>query len=65
MTVIQRETTRKDTVTKKEDQALTREEIEEQNGEELPDREVMSVINPGADGIASTAPFEPLPPEEG
>jgi hypothetical protein len=42
-------------------QELTPDDLEEQNGEELPDREVMSVINPGADGIASTAPFEPLP----
>jgi len=44
---------------------LTEEELMKENGEELPDREVMSVINPGADGIASTAPFEPLPPAEG
>ena len=44
---------------------LTQEELEKENGEELPDREVMSLINPGADGIASTAPFEPLPPAEG
>ena len=46
-----------------DEQDLTPEEVEEQNGEELPDREVMSVINPGVDGIVSTAPFEPLPPE--
>jgi hypothetical protein len=44
---------------KDEQQELTPEEVEEQNGETLPDREVMSVINPGADGIMSTAPFEP------
>jgi hypothetical protein len=43
--------------------SLTKEELEEQNGEELPDREVMSLINPGADGVATTAPFEPLPRE--
>jgi len=48
---------------KTDEQSLTPEEVEEQNGEELPDREVMSVINPGVDGIVSTAPFEPLPPE--
>jgi hypothetical protein len=48
---------------KKEDPELTAEEVEEQNGEELPDREVMSLINPGVDGVATTAPFEPLPPE--
>jgi hypothetical protein len=41
---------------------LTKEEVEEQNAEELPDREVMSLINPGVDGIATIAP-EPLPPE--
>ena len=42
---------------------LTQEELEKQNGEELPDREVMTLINPGADGIVSTPPFEqPLPP---
>jgi hypothetical protein len=51
-------------VAKKHDQdELTKEELEEQNGEELPDREVMSVINPGADGVATTAPFEPMPLE--
>jgi hypothetical protein len=55
---------REDTVTEKnEEQGLTPEELEEQNGEKLPDREVMSLINPGVDGIASTAPFEPVPPE--
>lgn len=48
---------------KKEEQTLTPEELEEQNGEQLPDREVMSLINPGVDGIASVAPFEPVPPE--
>ena len=42
---------------------LTPEELEQQNGEELPDREAMSLINPGVDGIATVAPFEPLPPE--
>jgi hypothetical protein len=42
---------------------LTKEELEEQNGEELPDREAMSLINPGVDGIASIAPFDPVPPE--
>jgi hypothetical protein len=45
----------------KQDQELTQEELEEQNGEELPDREVMSLITPptGADGIATIAPDEP------
>jgi hypothetical protein len=40
---------------------LTDEELERQNGEELPDREVMSLITPptGADGIATIAPNEP------
>jgi hypothetical protein len=55
-------------VAKKKDEQheLTPEEVDEQNGEELPDREVMSLINPGVDGVASTAPFEPqpLPPED-
>ena len=46
-----------------EEQPLTPEELEAQNGEELPDREAMSVINPGIDGIGSMPPFEPLPPE--
>ena len=58
--------TRKEAIVAKkkhEEQSLTPEEVEEQNGEELPDREVMSLINPGVDGIASTAPFEPVPPE--
>jgi hypothetical protein len=46
---------------KHEHDELTKEELEEQNGEELPDREVMSTISPptGADGIASIAPDEP------
>ena len=61
--VIQGET-KEDTVAKKNesDQALTPQELEEQNGEELPDREVMSLINPGVDGTP-TVGFEPLPPE--
>jgi hypothetical protein len=49
---------------KHEAEELTKEELEEQNGEQLPDREVMSVINPGVDGIASGPfPFEGAPPE--
>ena len=43
----------------KDDRELTEDELEEQNGEQLPDREVMSIINPGADGIATIAPVEP------
>jgi hypothetical protein len=45
----------------KEERELTPEEIEEQNGERLPDREAMSLITPpgGADGIATIAPDEP------
>jgi hypothetical protein len=54
---------REDTVAEKnEEQGLTPEELEEQNGEPLPDREAMSLINPGIDGIPTVA-FEPLPPE--
>ena len=46
---------------KKKDEELTSEELEEQNGEPLPDREAMSLITPpaGADGIATIAPNEP------
>jgi hypothetical protein len=42
---------------------LTKEELEDQNGEELPDREAMSLITPpgGADGIATITPIEPDP----
>jgi hypothetical protein len=49
----------------KEQKELTPEELEEQNGEPLPDREAMSVITPpsGADGIATIAPDEPPPAE--
>ena len=47
-----------------EPDGLTKEELDEQNGEALPDREVMKLINPGVDGIVSKAPFEPLPPAE-
>jgi hypothetical protein len=41
-----------------QDEKLTPEELEEQNGEPLPDREAMSLISPptGADGIATFAP---------
>jgi hypothetical protein len=49
---------------KNEEQGLTPEELEEQNGEQLPDREVMSLINPGVDGVP-TVEFEPLPPDVG
>jgi hypothetical protein len=46
---------------KKHEEELAPEELEEQNGEKLPDREVMSLITPpaGADGIATIAPDEP------
>jgi hypothetical protein len=56
---------KEDTVPKEQhsEDALTAEELEEQNAETLPDREVMSLINPGADGVMSTAPFEPVPPD--
>ena len=44
----------------KHERELTEEELKEQNGEPLPDREAMSLITPpsGADGIASIAPVE-------
>jgi hypothetical protein len=47
------------TVPEKEDTELTEDELDEQNAEQLPDREVMSLINPGADGVATIAPVEP------
>jgi hypothetical protein len=53
----------------KNEQELTPEELEKQNAEHLPDREVMSLINPGVDGIPSFDPgppetsIEPVPPE--
>ena len=37
----------------------TPEEVEAQNAEELPDREAMSLINPGVDGISTISPIEP------
>ena len=48
-------------VAEKDEKELTKEELEEQNGEPLPDREAMSLITPptGADGIATIAPNEP------
>jgi hypothetical protein len=46
-----------------EEDPLTTEELEAQNAEQLPDREAMSLINPGIDGIPSVMPFEHLPPE--
>lgn len=57
--MIQGETKEDNVAKKKDEQELTPEELEEQNGEELPDREVMSLINPGVDGIATIAPDEP------
>jgi hypothetical protein len=51
------------------EQNLTPEELEEQRAEQLPDREVMSLINPGVDGIPSFDPgpseasIEPVPPD--
>jgi len=42
-------------------QELTADELEEQLAEELPDREVMSVINTGVDGMPIIAP-EPTAP---
>ena len=44
---------------KEEQRELTPEEIEQQNGEQLPDREAMSLINPGIDGISTISPIEP------
>jgi hypothetical protein len=40
---------------------LTPEELEEQNGEELPDREAMSTIDfsPGPPSLDATLPIEP------
>jgi hypothetical protein len=48
-------------VPEKDERELTEEELEEQDGEPLPDREAMSLITPptGADGIATIAPNEP------
>jgi hypothetical protein len=43
------------------EQELSEEEIAEQNGEELPDREVMSVMNPAAP--VHNDVILPLPPE--
>jgi hypothetical protein len=50
---------RGETVAEKDDRELTEDELEEQNAEQLPDREVMSIINPGPDGISTIAPVEP------
>ncbi len=52
---------------KRQEEELTPEELEEQNGEPLPDREAMSVIAPpsGADGVATIGPDPPAPMEGG
>jgi hypothetical protein len=42
-----------------QEQELTPEEVEEQQAEQLPDREVLSVINPGVDGVPIIAPEPP------
>jgi outer membrane lipopolysaccharide assembly protein LptE/RlpB len=54
-------TERRDTVAEKDERELTDDELQEQNAEQLPDREAMSLITPpiGADGIATIAPAEP------
>jgi hypothetical protein len=44
---------------KQEEQELSPDEVEEQQGEQLPDREVLSVINPGVDGVPIIAPEPP------
>jgi len=44
---------------RKEKPELEQDEIDELAGEQLPDREVMSVINPAVDGVASFAPVDP------
>jgi hypothetical protein len=41
------------------DAELTRDELEEQDGEQLPPREVMSLIDPGELGGFYTLPVEP------
>jgi hypothetical protein len=43
-----------------DEREMSAEDLEEQNGEPLPDREAMSLITPpGADGIGTIAPVEP------
>jgi hypothetical protein len=43
-----------------DERELAAEELEEQNGEELPDGEAMSLITPpGADGMGTIAPVDP------
>jgi hypothetical protein len=42
-----------------EQKQLDADELEDQRAEELPDREVMSVMHPGPPPI----PIDPLPPE--
>jgi hypothetical protein len=57
-------------MTRKKDDEVRKEELEEQNGEELPDREVMSVVSVDPQPIEATqvdpADFEPRvgPPED-
>ena len=38
----------------------SREELEKENGEPLPRREVMSIVDPGGDGSVYTLPVEPI-----
>lgn len=48
------------TVAEHDEKEMSAEDLEEQNGEPLPDREAMSLITPpGADGIGAIAPVEP------
>jgi hypothetical protein len=46
---------------KEQQDELTPEELDEENGEALPDREVMSTIdfNPGPPSLDATLPIEP------
>ncbi len=52
----------------RDDEALTAEELAAQSGEELPNREVMSILPVPADGgfvyIEPTESTDPPPPEE-
>ena len=52
----------------KKQEELTPEELEEQNGEQLPDREVMSTVDPSPSPFVkwdpgATLPIEPNPTE--
>jgi hypothetical protein len=44
---------------------LTEDELEAENGEELPDRETMMILDPGPGPLPAASDLEPIPWSDG